>query len=574
MSKTIQGVCMDMRKYIAALCALCLLLFGGAALSETEIILSDAGVQAGAGVEVDGGAVAITQSGSYRLTGTMSEGSIFVDADDVELVWDGAQLSCSTAAPLTARGDVVLTLAENGGSISDLRRARDMDADGAAIDAGGEVTVRGEGALTVVGQTGHGLRAAGLRVEGGALSVLAEGDGAHLTAEDGAASFALAGGQFAAETGGRGLYVDGGARIEAGDLRVESDADGLYVEEALTISGGAAQLSAGGGASSSTSPTASYFYEDLFGYDPFDFFFGGSYPGGYGGYGGNALEARGCDAVSAAEIAMEDGSLVLDASGDALRADGALTMTGGALSITCGGDGLRAGGDVVVSGGVIWVDECETGLSGANVSVENAEVSIVSADAGISALSERGGDASVLEGAKLTIAAGGDGIAAGADVHLAGGETSICCAGGNGAPLNAGGEVFADGGTLVATGRSDASAIAEDPAQAVLRARFNGTLRAGVRVVVEDEDGQTAFSFEPEADFSRLLLTSPALKQGGTYTLYVEGEALGMAAVDGAETYFRGDFTEERDERETRDDRSEDDGRDAEPSMENGAERI
>ena len=180
----------------------------------------------------------------------------------------------------------------------------------------------------------------------------------------------------------------------------------------------------------------------------------------------------------------------------------------------------------------------------------------------------------MLDGAKLTIAAGGDGIAAGADVYLAGGETSICCAGGSGAPLNAGGEVFADGGTLVATGRSDASAIAEDPAQAVLRARFNGTLRAGVRVVVEDEDGQTAFSFEPEADFSRLLLTSPALKQGGTYTLYVEGEALGMAAVDGAETYFRGDFTEERDERETRDDRSEDDGRDAEPSMENGAERI
>ena len=44
--------------------------------------------------------------------------------------------------------------------------------------------------------------------------------------------------------------------------------------------------------------------------------------------------------------------------------------------------------------------------------------------------------------------------------------------------------------------------------------------------------------------------------------------------MDGTETYFRGDFTEERDERETRDDRSEDGGREAEPSMENGAERI
>ena len=36
----------DMEKHLAALCALCLLLWGGAALAETEIILSDAGVTA------------------------------------------------------------------------------------------------------------------------------------------------------------------------------------------------------------------------------------------------------------------------------------------------------------------------------------------------------------------------------------------------------------------------------------------------------------------------------------------------------------------------------------------------
>ena len=373
------------------------------------------------------------------------------------------------------------------------------------------------------------------------------------------------------EANGIGVFAGGDAALRGGDLRLTSGADGLYVEGALTVSGGAAQVSAGGGAGAA-SPTAAY-YDSFFGYDPFDLFFGSPYYGGYDSYGG--YEARVYDAVSAAGIVMEDGSLVLDASGDALRADGALTMRGGALSITCGSDGLRAGGDVAVSGGVIWVDECETGLSGANVSVENAEVSIVSAGAGLYALSERGGDASVLDGAKLTIAAGGDGIAAGADVYLAGGETSICCSGRSGAPLNAAGEVFADGGTLIAVGGSDESAIAEDSAQAVLRARFNGTLREGVRVVVEDENGQAAFSFEPEADFSRLLLTSPALQQGATYTLYVEGEALGMATVDGAETYFRGDFTEERDERNGRDERrDEGDGREAQPPMESGAERI
>ena len=136
------------------------------------------------------------------------------------------------------------------------------------------------------------------------------------------------------------------------------------------------EVSAGGGAGTA-SPTASYF-DDFFGYDPFEFFFGDGFYGGYEGYG-DAPAARGYDAVSAAEIRMEGGSLVLDASGDGLRADGAMTMTGGALSIACGEDGLRAGGDLNVSGGVIWVDECETGLSGANVAVENAEVSIVCA---------------------------------------------------------------------------------------------------------------------------------------------------------------------------------------------------
>ena len=266
---------------------------------------------------------------------------------------------------------------------------------------------------------------------------------------------------------------------------------------------------------------------------------------------------------------MEGGSLVLDASGNGLRADGAMTMTGGALSIACGEDGLRAGGDLNVSGGVIWVDECEIGLSGANVAVENAEVSIVSAGAGVQALSERGGDVRVLEGAELTVASGGDGISAGADVYLEGGETSLWCAGRDGAALDAGGEIFADGGTLIAAGRGDSAAIAKDSAQHVLRARFNGTLREGARVVVENESGEAVFSFAPEHDFSRLLLTSPALMQGETYTLYVEGEALGIATVDGAETYFRGDFTDEHDEQ-----RDEDNGREAQPSMESGAERI
>ena len=73
----------------------------------------------------------------------------------------------------------------------------------------------------------------------------------------------------------------------------------------------------------------------------------------------------------------------------------------------------------------------------------------------MSAVSVRGGDASVLEGAQLSIVSGGDGIEAGADVYLEGGETQIWCSGRNGAPIRADGDVFSDGGTLVAGGNAE-----------------------------------------------------------------------------------------------------------------------
>ena len=574
-----------MKKYLAALCALFVLCLGSMALAETEIQLSDAGVEVGAGVEVDDTAITIRENGTYRLTGTMTEGNIVVEADDVELVWDGAQLASSTQAPLTAHGGLRLTLPEGAnGAISDLRRRE--GGEDAAIVAGGAVTVGGEGALSVTAQVGHGLRAAALYIEGGTLSVLSSGDGAHLEAGGDEACFVLSGGQLVADAGGCGVYAGGDAEVTGGDLRVDANADGLYVEGALDIRGGAMELNAGAGgslssptsgasasSSSGASPTSS-FYSPFFGYDPFELFFGdpffGGYDDGYDDGGFYAPAVRGYDALSAAEIHMEDGSLVLNASGDGLRADGTLDMAGGALSIACGGDGLRAGGALDVSGGVIWVDECEVGLAGTDVSVGAAEVSIVSTETGVSAVSVRGGDASVLEGAQLSIVSGGDGIEAGADVYLEGGETQIWCSGRNGAPIRADGDVFSDGGTLVAGGNAEAAAVSGDSTQPLLHARFNATLRAGVRVVVEDGSGEAVFSVEPEEGFSVLLLTSPALQEGGAYTLYVEGEALGWATVDGAEAYFSGDSIDGRGQQPDADETP----RGTEPALEDGVERI
>ena len=89
-----------------------------------------------------------------------------------------------------------------------------------------------------------------------------------------------------------------------------------------------------------------------------------------------------------------------------------------------------------------------------------------------------------------------------------------------------------------------------------------------MQVVVEDANGESVFSFSPEQNFSMLQLSSPALAQGETYTIYVEGEALGAATVDGAVSSFSGDFINE-----DAPDRSQDEAP-AETPQQDGLERI
>ena len=193
-------------------------------------------------MEVDGERIAIVESGSYRLTGTMTEGSLSVEADDVELIWDGAQTGLFHGrAADRARGPAPDAARKRQRHLSDLRRAGNSDDDGAAIVAGGEVAVSGEGTLTVVGQAGHGLRAAALRIEGGALSVLAGGDGAHLEAEEGEACFD-ARGRTAGGGGGRPRRLRGRRRAHrGGDLRLESERGRPLRGRRADLSGGAAQ---------------------------------------------------------------------------------------------------------------------------------------------------------------------------------------------------------------------------------------------------------------------------------------------------------------------------------------------
>ena len=58
-------------------------------------------------VSIDGSSITITASGTYRITGNLTDGSILVDTEDeelVRLVLDGVSVTSSTTAPMNIWG--------------------------------------------------------------------------------------------------------------------------------------------------------------------------------------------------------------------------------------------------------------------------------------------------------------------------------------------------------------------------------------------------------------------------------------------------------------------------------------
>ena len=72
------------------------------AASEVAVTLSDGGSKASTGVTVDGNTVTISAAGTYRLSGSLTDGKIVVaagDSDTVRIILDGVQLGNSTGSP-------------------------------------------------------------------------------------------------------------------------------------------------------------------------------------------------------------------------------------------------------------------------------------------------------------------------------------------------------------------------------------------------------------------------------------------------------------------------------------------
>jgi hypothetical protein len=325
---------------------------------------------AGNGATVSGTTVTITEGGNYKITGTLTDGQVVVNAgdNDVTLILSGASLTNADgpAIDITSADNATITLAygtQNSVADGATYASTGTDDPDAAIFSRDDLVIDGMGSLTVTAKYKDGISSKDdLTITSGTISVTAAKH-----AIKGRDSVVVSSGVITLNAGGDGIKATndedatkGYVNISGGTINTTS-AVGIEAETALTISGGSITttvtdkglqagtditISAGTVGVTNTGPAgrgidadgnvtfsggttmiqisgATVLTADGSGYDP-------SYPTG--------VKADGSIGVSGnASVSVTGTSTATGARG--FSADNAINVTGGTINVTLAGNG-------------------------------------------------------------------------------------------------------------------------------------------------------------------------------------------------------------------------------------------
>ncbi|MFI6277446.1 carbohydrate-binding domain-containing protein [Streptomyces sp. NPDC050988] len=481
----------------------------------------------GDGATAKGATVTITASGTYRISGTLSDGQIVINApdQDVKLVLDGAKISHSSGAAIdvTEADEAVVILADGSeNTLGDADSYADDVEANAALHSAADLTVTGDGKLTVRGNGNDGIASTdGLVIASGTIVVDAVDDGIR-----GKDYLIVEGGSVTVTAGGDGLKADnsedkdsGYVAVGGGTVKVTAKGDGVDAATDLVATGGTLTVESGGGSGTQPSDDAST----------------------------KGLKAGVINV-------LEGGTVAVDASDDAVHSDGAVHVNGAKVTAASGDDGVHAEGDLTVDKGTLKVTSAVEGVEGADISVNGGTVDIRSSDDGINAAggtstSDGGGGGGGFGGGpggggggesvgdfKLTVSGGtlvvdseGDGLDSNGTAEITGGTVVVNGPqqGGNGA-LDVNGDFAISGGVLLAAGSAGmVVAPSTDSEQGWLSATLDSSVPAGTTLHVVDSDGKVVATYVTSKSIQNVVYSSSAVKNGEEYEIHSGGTKSG-----------------------------------------------
>lgn len=482
---------------------------------------------------VDGSVLTITSAGVYDISGTLNDGQILVDSQyegTVTLILNGANITSSNSAPIFIRNaeKVIITLADGTQNIvSDgatyVFDSVDLDEPNAGIFSKDDLTINGNGSLTVNANFNNGIASKdNLKITGGNITVNAVNDGI-----EGKNYIAVNNGTITVNAGADGLQSNndedaekGFVLIEGGTLNITSVMDGIQAETSLAINGGTVSIATGGDSAQSYDSDAS---------------------------------AKGLKAN--VDITIAGGVVNIDSFDDAINSNVSISINGGNILIASGGDGIHANVTLTINNGEVNIAKAYEGIESAVITINGGSVRLNSSDDGVNGsdgsssagqpqqgMLETGNAHLYINGGYLFVDALGDGIDINGPIDMTAGTVIV-----NGpvenmnGPLDYSSAFNLTGGYLLAVGSSGmAQAPSASSTQYSVQYGFESQQAAGTLVHIETESGEEILTFMPTKAYQSVVLSSPALANGSTYVVYSGGSSSG-AAVDGL--YSDGTYT-------------------------------
>lgn len=466
----------------------------------TEITLSDSKSTCDSpAVRVSDNQITITRTGTYVLSGSLTNGQIVVDAsgEKVQIVLKDASINCDTSAAIYVKSadKVFVTLAEN--TSNTLTNTKDFVAiDDNNIDAvifsKSDLSLNGSGTLTIHAAYGHGIVSKDdLVITSGTYDITAARHA--LSGKD---SVRIADGVFTLNAKKDGIHSEntdndekGFIYIADGTFSITCDSDGMDAEETLQVDGGTITIAAGD----------------------------------------DGLHADG-------DLVLNDGTITITKSYEGLEGK-TVTITGGSYAVTSSDDGVNAAGDGTAG------DSSDSASSDSSKEQkmpsgtppkqpQNSSDSTEMPDAPKSAPDGNGNPGSggmedatdynriQISGGMLTVNAGGDGLDSNGDLTVTGGEIYIDgpVQGGNSA-LDCSGAATISGGTVIAVGSSGmAENFSSSSTQGSMLVTVSASMISG-EITLQDSNGNSLLSYTPAKSYNSVVISCPKLTSGETYTL-------------------------------------------------------
>lgn len=250
------------------------------------------------------------------------------------------------------------------------------------------------------------------------------------------------------------------------------------------------------------------------------------------------FEADGDTNIDAVIFSKDDltidgsGTLIIESADHGIVSKDDLLIEGSTITISASGDGCQANEELIINGGTIDITSCVEGLEGNTVTVNDGEITIVSSDDAINASGESGDTMAAdstcsinLNGGIIAITTSGDGIDSNGDLTITDGYITISGPenSGNGS-IDYAGTGTITGGTVIAAGMSGMEMNMSEATQGSILISV-GTRSAGTSISVTDSSGSELINYTPDTSFSCLLISSPDLSVGGTYTITTGGDS-------------------------------------------------